>query len=200
MKKKQAIKRLRMIETEIRYLEKQIKRKKKILDTIHSGRYFLKVMGTVILIMIIGTLVSYYAARRVGADDFFLTYGIPMLIFLMVFFLVLVLVFRDSAEKEESELRHGMECWMKYYGKEKERILSEHPELKYEDIRPWRIHYWEILQIYELISTLIFVFLAIWYPMMTPNPLPILTSILVLLVTFANYLYQRHFSHCPYEN
>ncbi len=35
-------------------------------------------------------------------------------------------------------------CWIKHYQNEKERIFQEHPELRNEEIRPYKLHYWDV--------------------------------------------------------
>ena len=196
MDEKQARKRLRLIETEMRYLERMIERQKKILDSVYSGKYIAKGLAVAVLIGIISMTSAFYGAG--SASGFALICSISMFILIIVFFVILIFVLRESTENRAWELRHGMECWLKHYEEEKKRILSEHPNLKYEDIRPYIIHYWDLYTYYAVFSTLIVFGAYIWfsrYPQ--PNPALLSLNLLVLLNLAGSYLYQRHYRYCP---
>ena len=195
MDEKQARKRLRLIETEMRYLERMIGRQKKVLDSVYSRKYIAKGIAVAVLIGI-GMVLILYSAR--GASGFALICGISIFILLMVFFIILIFVLRESTENRAWELRHGMECWLKHYEREKERILGEHPNLKYEEIRPYIIHYWELYTYYAIFSILIVFGAYIWFSRYSqPNPALLSFNLLVLLNLAGSYLYQRHYRYCP---
>ena len=196
MDEKQARKRLKLIETEMRYLERMIERQKKVLDNVYSGKYIAKGIVVAVLIGIITMASAFYGAG--SASGFALICSISMFILIIVFFVILIFVLRESTENRAWELRHGMECWLKHYERERERILLEHPNLKYEDIRPYIIHYWDLYTYYAVFSTLIVFGAYIWfsrYPQ--PNPALLSLNLLVLLNLAGSYLYQRHYRYCP---
>ncbi len=197
MDEKQARKRLRSIETEIRYLERMIERQKKILDSVYSGKYIAKGIAVEVLIGIIITLVLY---STLGARGFVLICGISIFIFLMVFFIFLIFVLRESTENRAWELKHGMECWLKHYEEEKERILSEHPNLRDEEIKPYLIHYWDLYIYYAIFSMLVVFSVYTWFSIYPPpNPVLPLFSLLVFINSIGIYLQQSHYRKCPHE-
>ena len=193
MDEKQARKRLRMIETEIRYLEKRLAYQKKIRDSSSSDRYLLRVLGLALLVGFLSWIIIPYALS--GLSPEILTCVLSFFFIIAVIFIVFALFFKDWDEKSALKVEKGMKCRLRQYRKEKEKIISEHPQLKNADIRPFRIHYWEICIYY---SDFVFIFvLVLWFRTHTNQPIITLLFYIAFFISMSIiYIQHRYYKRC----
>ncbi len=198
MNEKEARKRLKAIETEIRYLEKMLERQK-MLDGLYSRKFNIK--GP-ILIALVGAVVVFMLIYNTGggADISGIACTAFFFILFLAFLLMIVFVFRERTENRAWEMKRGMECWLQYYRKEKEKILRECPNLKYEDIKPSPIHYWVLLQYCAIGAYLIVFGLFAWTSSFySPNPVTPYLLVLLFIMNIITYLHRRHYRNCPHR-
>ena len=146
MDEKGTRKRLKQIETEIKHMEKQIKRSERGLRIKKSRK---KTFLMYLLIISVASLGMFLNDRSFGLNS-------PLCYFALYIPITLVVAWFFSGLFEDweiSNIKKSMkmaECWIKYYQNEKERILREHPELRNEDIRPHKLHYWDVFLYYSM--------------------------------------------------
>lgn len=195
MNEKEAIKKLRMIETEMAYLEKRIRRQKKILSSFSRG-YLLRLLAMIAAILIVGMAAPFYLNIVGHMDTFEPMCLISFFLFVIIFVSIVSLIFKDEYEEEMIEITRGMGCWLEYYKKEKERLVSEHPELRRENIGPYRIHYWDLYTYYMAFGTILLLLLNIVFPW-NSYPTTLFLYVLILMGLAANYVYKKHYQRCP---
>lgn len=167
MDEKKAIKNLRRIETEIKHMEKQIKRAERSIKVWSKDRniflfYFLLFLSAVVI-----------ETRFWTTSDFrshMVCYTAGIIIAGLIFAGIFALLFGDRQVLELGKSKKIAECWIRYCEKEKERILKEHPELKDEEIRPYRLHYWDMFFLYSVVVMLGY-FILVETTKNTPNSL-----------------------------
>ena len=198
MDEKKAIKRLRMIETEIAYLEKNIGKQKKMLNSFSKG-YFLRLIAVTAGIALVVAAITLYSLSLDGISSFEPTCLVSFFLFIMAFFLIIALLSKDHYEKQMFKGIKGMECWLEHYKKEKERLLSEHPELGQENIRPYRVHYWDIYSAYMAFAIIILLLLGFLSPLGFYRTEPFFYAIIMISLAAA-YIQRKHYVGCPKQD